>query len=329
MLKITWLCAVSCLPKHTYACSSCLFSTNYNHPVHAWHSYWCFMHSYNWICKFQCWCTANWEAAKFNSESLQIHPLELYPWFQFAVHLSDEWQIMGKVIFVYFLLHFAVVVFFSRALQLSIMGGWWLLVATWQCTQHYSLLKSWILWIRNGMLQCQYHWLAWKMLLWAIHAISWVATLATLANPLPWLPAWYTACPSYVSQLHSQDSREHNQIWREIPGLPTLWSAPVSISGSLLAVNGEHKDTRSETAIHLYQPNTGKWVKVGDSPTAWSHCTCVVLADSPKCWLCWWRAIAQSGNISSYNGLAFYSLLLRGPLIFIIISHGKLSTIKV
>ena len=31
------------------------------------------------------------------------------------------------------------------------------------------------------------------------------------------------------------------------------------------------------TAIHLYQPDTGEWVKVGDLPTPRYNCTCVLI----------------------------------------------------
>ena len=87
--------------------------------------------------------------------------------------------------------------------------------------------------------------------------------------------------PALISQLHSQGSakkgRQH-QIWKEIPGLQTTFSTPLSISGSLLAVGGRGKDGRAVTAIHLYQPDTGEWVKVGDLPTPRYKCTCAVIA---------------------------------------------------
>ena len=56
--------------------------------------------------------------------------------------------------------------------------------------------------------------------------------------------------------------------------------SPPSIGGSLLAVGG--RDISSDintTAIHLYQPDTGEWVKVGDLPTPCSSCTCVMITD--------------------------------------------------
>ena len=89
--------------------------------------------------------------------------------------------------------------------------------------------------------------------------------------------------PALVSQLPSLDSRERgkqHQIWKVIPGLQTKCSTPLSIRGSLLAVGGMDRDGKAVTAIHLYQPDTGEWVKVGDLPTPRLHCTCAMITDT-------------------------------------------------
>ena len=80
-----------------------------------------------------------------------------------------------------------------------------------------------------------------------------------------------------TSQLNS-DVR-HSQIWKEISGLQVKNSSPLSISGSLLAVGGRDNDRRAVSGIHLYKPDTGEWVKVGDLPTTRWNCTCVMLTD--------------------------------------------------
>ena len=84
--------------------------------------------------------------------------------------------------------------------------------------------------------------------------------------------------------LNSSTSKA--QIWKEISGLQTTRSAPLSISGSLLAFGGEGKDCKAVTAIHLYQPDTVKWVKVGDLPTPRSHCTCAMITDRELLLVC-------------------------------------------
>ena len=76
------------------------------------------------------------------------------------------------------------------------------------------------------------------------------------------------------------NKREHEvQIWKEIPGLQLIRSAPCSFRGSLLAVGGADKDHKNVTAIHLYQPATGDWVKVGDLPTSNCYCACTMITD--------------------------------------------------
>ena len=76
-------------------------------------------------------------------------------------------------------------------------------------------------------------------------------------------------------------STRKGTIWKEISGLQTTHSTPLSISGSLLAVGGSNKDIEvvTSTAIHLYQPDTGEWVKVGDLPTPRYSSTCTMIAD--------------------------------------------------
>ena len=79
-------------------------------------------------------------------------------------------------------------------------------------------------------------------------------------------------------------SKEPGNMWKEIPGLHLTDSTPLSIRGSLFAVGGKKegfKLTRNKftTAIHLYKPETGKWVKVGDLPTPRKDCTCAMITD--------------------------------------------------
>ena len=62
-------------------------------------------------------------------------------------------------------------------------------------------------------------------------------------------------------------------LWQTLQKVPLVRSAPLSIGRSLLAVGGEDPSS----SIHLYQPDTSWWVKVGDLPTARYSCTCSVL----------------------------------------------------
>ena len=84
-----------------------------------------------------------------------------------------------------------------------------------------------------------------------------------------------------TSGLTSKEKRKNKSpMWSEISGLQLVYSTPLSISGSLIAVGGRNKDCKSTvTAIHLYQPCTGKWVKVGDLPTQRYDCICARITD--------------------------------------------------
>ena len=66
-------------------------------------------------------------------------------------------------------------------------------------------------------------------------------------------------------------------LWQTLQEVPLVRSAPLSIGRSLLAVGGRDDKYNPSSPIHLYQPDTRRWVKVGDLPTARFHCTCSVL----------------------------------------------------
>ena len=65
--------------------------------------------------------------------------------------------------------------------------------------------------------------------------------------------------------------------WQILQEVPLKFSAPLSIGRSLLAVGGRDDRANQSSSIHLYQPDTRRWVKVGDLPTARCWCTCSVL----------------------------------------------------
>ena len=81
-----------------------------------------------------------------------------------------------------------------------------------------------------------------------------------------------------TSGLTSKEPRKNkSSMWKEISRIQLTYSTPLSISGSLLAVCG--RDGTMTTVIHLYQPDTRKWVKVGDLPTPRRDCTCAMITD--------------------------------------------------
>ncbi|XP_064407546.1 uncharacterized protein LOC135352311 [Halichondria panicea] len=82
-------------------------------------------------------------------------------------------------------------------------------------------------------------------------------------------------------------------LWQTLQEVPLMWSAPLSIWRSLLAVGGVDDRFNPSSLIHLYQPNTRRWVKVGDLPTARYNCTCSVLPIG--------EVIVAGGQTNSYT----------------------------
>ncbi|XP_064389135.1 uncharacterized protein LOC135337165 [Halichondria panicea] len=66
-------------------------------------------------------------------------------------------------------------------------------------------------------------------------------------------------------------------LWQTLQEVPLKFSAPLSIGRSRLAVGGRDGRGSPSSSIHLYHPDTRRWVKVGDLPTARYNCTCSVL----------------------------------------------------
>ena len=64
--------------------------------------------------------------------------------------------------------------------------------------------------------------------------------------------------------------------WRTLPAPPLESSAAISIQESVVAIGGRHGNDRS-TAIHIYQPATNSWKKVGDLPSPRSACSSILL----------------------------------------------------
>ena len=82
-------------------------------------------------------------------------------------------------------------------------------------------------------------------------------------------------------------------LWQTLQELPLKFSAPLSIGRSLLAVGGRDDGHNASSSIHLYQPETRRWVKVGDLPTARYFCTCSALPSG--------EVIVAGGETKGYN----------------------------
>ena len=83
--------------------------------------------------------------------------------------------------------------------------------------------------------------------------------------------------PDIVSQTVDQSTASKSPaLWRRLPDTPLSCSAAISLRGYLIAVGGYH-DNHTRTDIHLYQPESEQWTKVGDLTNTREYCSCVVL----------------------------------------------------
>ena len=82
--------------------------------------------------------------------------------------------------------------------------------------------------------------------------------------------------PDIVSQTVDQSTSKSPALWCRLPDTPLSCSMAISLHGYLLAVGGYH-DNHTRTDIHLYQPESEQWTKVGELPNVRQYCTCVVL----------------------------------------------------
>ena len=84
--------------------------------------------------------------------------------------------------------------------------------------------------------------------------------------------------PDIVSQTVDQSTASKSPaLWCHLPDTLLSCSAAISLRGYLLAMGGRHDNGTKSTEIHLYQPESEQWTKVGDLPNARQYCSCVVL----------------------------------------------------
>ena len=91
-------------------------------------------------------------------------------------------------------------------------------------------------------------------------------------------------------------------LWQVISDTPLKRSAPLNVRGSLLAVGGRDGHLKPpSSSIHLYQPDTRKWVKVGDLPTAFYNWACSVLPSGDV-------IVAGDPDLGGYTSIYFLSI---------------------
>ena len=75
-----------------------------------------------------------------------------------------------------------------------------------------------------------------------------------------------------ISQAVSQSASSTSSPWQTLPEAPLADSTVLILNGALLTVGGW-----DSSSIHLYQPGSRSWVKVGDLPQPLWLCACTVL----------------------------------------------------
>ena len=75
-----------------------------------------------------------------------------------------------------------------------------------------------------------------------------------------------------VSQSAAATSPSTPSPWQTLTDSPLMHSTVLTFNGALLLVGGW-----KSSAIHLYQPSSRSWVKVGDLPSERWQCACAVL----------------------------------------------------
>ncbi len=92
-----------------------------------------------------------------------------------------------------------------------------------------------------------------------------------------WSPDVYSVS---LEALVSHSSSDSSNIWNKLPSLNCIWSCPLNIGGSLLAVGGwDMKSKKLVSTIQRYVPETNTWVKAGQLPHAVGYCTCIMTSD--------------------------------------------------
>ena len=71
-----------------------------------------------------------------------------------------------------------------------------------------------------------------------------------------------------------------SDVWEALSSTLYYWSSPVTIGNTLLTVGGRDKQSwggNSTTSIHMYNPTTNQWTRVGDLPEPINYPHCIIM----------------------------------------------------
>ena len=68
-------------------------------------------------------------------------------------------------------------------------------------------------------------------------------------------------------------------VWETLPNAPFYGSSPVTIGNTLLTVGGSDKllGGKLTTSIHMYNPTSNQWTRVGDLPEPMKYPCCIIM----------------------------------------------------
>jgi hypothetical protein len=90
---------------------------------------------------------------------------------------------------------------------------------------------------------------------------------------------WRVSLPTLIS--HTLQGKNHDtSIWEKMPDVPHYNTTLFSIGNMLLAAGGDRGSIftyKASPDIHLFNPHTNKWLKIGELPEPRSSCACTLL----------------------------------------------------
>ena len=117
--------------------------------------------------------------------------------------------------------------------------------------------------------------------------------------------------PTLISHTLQGKNRD-TSIWEKMPDVPLYQTALFSIGNMLLTAGGNHsgtvgnllsmmhvKDTKISADIHLFNPHTNQWLKIGEQPESGMECACTVLPSGKVLVAGGEGVIRVSGNVLS------------------------------
>ena len=112
------------------------------------------------------------------------------------------------------------------------------------------------------------------------------------AQPLPSIDDYYTVLIEDTLYLVGQSTRTvlrahvptlisgaKSGVWETLPNAPYCCSSPVTIGNTLLTVGGSDKPLfgKLTASIHMYNPTTNQWTRVGDLPEPMEYPNCIIM----------------------------------------------------